>query len=74
MTEGRLNLAESCTLEPLKRTESQIEQLYLSFFFAGGSNPLLLIRQQGGMFSPDGVFGSNICSAEVPLGKTLKPQ
>lgn len=32
MTEGRLNLAESCTLEPLKRTESQIEQLYLSFF------------------------------------------
>jgi len=54
----RVSLAEYFNLEPLKPTESQTEQLYLSSF-AGGSNPFLFIRQQGGMFSPRWVFGSS---------------
>lgn len=78
MSERRVSLAEYCPFEPLKPTESQTEQLYLSSF-AGGTNPLLFIRQQGGMFSPDGFLvqvspmRANICSAKVSLSKTLQP-
>ena len=74
MSERRVNLTENCPLE----RESQTEQLYFSTF-AGGSDPLLFIRQQGGMFSPDGFLvqvspmRANICSAEVSLSNTLAP-
>ncbi len=78
MSERRVSLAEYCALEPLKPTEFQTEQLYLSSF-AWGGNLLLFIRQQGGMFSPDGFLvqvspmRANICSAEASLSKTLHP-
>lgn len=48
--------------------------------FAGGSDPLLFIRQQGGMSSPDEIFlvqvspmRVNICSPEESLSMTLHP-
>lgn len=78
VSERRVSLAGFCTLEPLKPTKPQSEQLYLTSF-AAGSNPLLLIRQQGGMVLPDGLLvevspmRANICSAEVSLSKTLHP-
>lgn len=74
VSERRVNLTEYCPLE----RESQTEQLYFSTF-AGGSNPFLFIRQQGGMFSPDGFLvqvspmRANICSAQVSLSNTLAP-
>lgn len=79
VSERRRSLAEYCTLQPLKPTESQTEQLYLPSMPAG-SYRLLFIRQQGGMFTPNGFFfrfksspvRANICAAEVSSSKTLR--
>lgn len=80
VSERRGSLAESCTLEPLKPTESRTEQLYLPLLSLEAAIHVSSSGSRVECFHPMGFFlvqvspmRANICSTEVSLSKTLGP-
>lgn len=79
VSERRGSLAESCTLEPLKPTESQTEQLYLPLLLLEAAIHVSSSGSRVECFHPMGFFlvqvspmRANICSTEVSLSKPLR--